>query len=311
MFFEGAEKKFELVSKSAHFRRYPRDYWTMLAEMAGAKILSHVESDLCSAYLLSESSLFVWDERVTMITCGRTTLAKAASFLLDRVGPGAVDLFTYERKNEYFPHQQETDFFKDVALLRQQVSGKSFRFGSPDEHHVYMFHSERPFKPHGAESTLEILMYNLQGQGSEIFNCHQTLERVRELTRVESIFPGFKIDDHLFDPCGYSLNAVNGPDYYTIHVTPEDIGSYVSFETNVRLGNRTASVIRNVVEVFQPRSFDVVYFHPERELKAFEISPFMQRGYVRESLSCGFEVGFSTYFLPALEPAPAVSLEEE
>jgi S-adenosylmethionine decarboxylase len=248
---------------------------------------------------------------VTMITCGRTGLVRAGQFLVGQIKPENLDFLSYERKNEYYPHQQETDFYKDVELLRAQLPGRAFRFGSPDEHHLFLYHLDRPYRVRGVDCTLEILLYNLQGQASEIFNCDQTLERVRQLTRMDSIFPGFEVDDHLFHPCGYSLNAIHGAEYYTIHVTPEEIGSYVSFETNVRLGNRIATAIRAVVEVFQPRSFDVVYFHPEKELPAFEIAPFIQRNYVRQSLSCGFEVGFSTYYLKFNEPLPAVDLDLE
>jgi len=310
MYFEGAEKKLEIVAKGAGFRQESACFWAAVVEAAGAKILSSIRNETCDAYLLSESSLFVWDDRVTMITCGQTTLVKAVNMLLDVVPLEKVDFLTYERKNEYYPHKQQTDFFHDVETLRARVPGKAYRFGSPDEHHLFLYYYDKPYKPQGAETTLEILMYNLQGAGSEIFNCNQTIERVRQLTKLDGIFPGFGIDDFLFRPCGYSLNAIRGPEYYTIHVTPEEVGSYVSFETNVRLGNRVSTTLRNVVEVFQPRSFDVVYFHPEKELKAFDLQPFQQRNYVRESLSCGFEVGFSTYYLKSPEPVPAVLLED-
>ena len=230
--------------------------------------------------------------------------------MLDVLPLDKLDFLAYERKNEFFPHQQQTDFFTDVEALNCRIKGKAFRFGSPDEHHLYLYHLDKPFRPQGVDCTLEILMYNLQGQASEIFNCDQTLERVRQLTKLESIFPDFQIDDHLFQPCGYSLNAIRGAEYYTMHVTPEEVGSYVSFETNVPLGNRISTAIRSVVEVFQPRSFDVIYFHPERELKAFEVNPFSQRSYVRQSLTCGFEVGFASYYLKINEPMPAVSLED-
>ncbi len=309
MYFEGAEKKFELIVKGAAFRTKPDSFWAHLVELAGAKILSKISSDQCDAYLLSESSLFVWDDRITMITCGRTNLARALNHLLEIVPEADVEFLTFERKNEFFPNEQATDFHTDVELLQKQMDGKAFRFGAPDEHHLHLYHLDKPFRAQGADTTLEILMYNLQGQASDVFSCNQTIERVRQLTKVDQIFPGFLIDDHLFDPCGYSLNAIRGAEYYTIHVTPEDVGSYVSFETNVRLGNRVATALRNVVEVFQPRSFDVIYFHPEKELKAFDVQPFLQRNYVRQSLSCGFELGYATYYLKGEQPESAVELE--
>jgi S-adenosylmethionine decarboxylase len=298
MWFEGVEKKFELVSKGAKFRSFDKSFWHQTVQMANAKILSQISNDLTDAYLLSESSLFVWDDRITMITCGRTSLVKAAAFVIDKVGPQNVHLLTYERKNEYYPHQQETDFHKDVAILQERYKGKAFRFGSPDEHHLFLFHGDSTYRPGTVDCTLEILMYNL---GSSLTHP--------DLSRLERIFPGFQIDEHHFEPCGYSVNAIKGSEYYTIHVTPEENGSYASFETNVKLGNRIVPGLRSVLDLFQPRSFDLIYFHPEKGLKAFELEPFLQRNYVRQSLSCGYEVGFSTYYLKTLEPMLAVPLE--
>lgn len=310
MYFEGAEKKFEIIVRQAAFRQRPAEFWNRLVELAEAKILSKISNEVCDAYLLSESSLFVWDERVTMITCGGTTLARALMFLIESVPAEGVEFLIYERKNEFFPQQQATDFHDDVEQIKRRLKGKAFRFGAADQHHLHLFHLDRPFRAQGADTTLEILMYDLQGPAADVFNGGQTIERVRQLTKVDQIFPGFQIDDYLFNPCGYSLNAIRGNEYYTIHVTPEDVASYVSFETNVRMGNRVASALKNVTEVFRPASFDVIYFHPEKELKAFEMDPFVQRSYVRQSLSCGFELGYSTYYLKRDEPEAAVHLED-
>lgn len=307
MYFEGSEKKFEVIARAARFRQRPDSYWHSLVETAGAKVLSKISNEACDAYLLSESSLFVWEDRVTMITCGTTTLARAADRLLEDFKD--VEFVSFQRKNELFPHLQDSDFQKDIQVLKRHFDGKAYRFGSPDEHHLFLYHMDKPFRPQGVDTTLEILMYNLQGQPSEIFHCGQTIERVRHLTRMDTIFPDFQVDDYLFSPCGYSLNAIKGNEYYTIHVTPEETGSYVSFETNVRLGNRLSTVLRQVTQVFQPRSFDVIYFHPEKELKAIDMSPFIQLNYVRQSLNCGYEVGFSTYTQKVSEPQAAIQLD--
>ncbi len=310
MFFEGSEKKFELISLGAGLRRRPEAFVQRLVDLAGAKIISKISSDRLDAYLLSESSLFVSDDGLAMLTCGRTTLAKAAEFAIQELSPEKIDFLSFERKNEFFPHGQETDFYSDVRLLEKYVPGRSFRFGFSDEHHLMLFHLDKPFKPRALDCTLEVLMYNLQGPAHGIFNAEQTLERVRELTKLDQIFTGFTIDDYLFDPCGYSLNAVRGGEYYTVHVTPEESSSYVSFETNVKLGDNIATALRNVVEVFKPRSFDVIYFHPEHGLNAFALAPYTCTNYVRQSLNCGFEVGFATYFALSDEPRPAVILED-
>ena len=40
-------------------------------------------------------------------------------------------------------------------------------------------------------------------------------QRVRQLSKLDQIFPDFKIDDYLFKPCGYSLNALRGSTFDT------------------------------------------------------------------------------------------------
>ena len=68
-FFEGTEKKFELVVDPAlpSFREKGHSYWTGVARSAGAEVLSRLSNDRCNAYLLSESSLFVFDRRFAAV----------------------------------------------------------------------------------------------------------------------------------------------------------------------------------------------------------------------------------------------------
>ena len=296
MWFEGSEKKMEVVSRGARLRQRPETFWNEAVERAQAKILSKISSETCDAYLLSESSLFVWDERVLMITCGRTTLAKAGHFFIDQFGAEKIDLFTYERKNEFYPHHQPTDFMKDVADFNRRLNGKAFRFGSPDDHHVFLYHSEHNYVPTPGDTTLEVLMYSLA-------------KPVCDSSGLPELFPGFLIDDYKFEPQGYSLNALRGSHYYTIHVTPEEHGSYASFETNLPLGSALKTTVAKLVQRFQPRSFDVVSFHAGSEVASFDIRAYRQKSFVRETLSCGYEVGFSTHFKPVEQPAAALSLE--
>ncbi|MEZ6189114.1 MAG: hypothetical protein R3F62_29460 [Planctomycetota bacterium] len=43
--------------------------WERVVEAARAQILSQISTSQCDAYLLSESSLFVYDDRFALITC--------------------------------------------------------------------------------------------------------------------------------------------------------------------------------------------------------------------------------------------------
>jgi S-adenosylmethionine decarboxylase len=52
------------------------------------------------------------------------------------------------------------------------------------------------------------------------------------LSIVLSTFPNAIISDKCFEPCGYSLNLLQGITYLTVHVTPQNSCSYISIESN-------------------------------------------------------------------------------
>jgi len=232
-----------------------------------------------------------------MITCGQTHLVNAVLEFADKIPPEKIDSLIFERKNEYFPRHQRSDFYEDCKRLKQKFSGSAFRFGHADDHHLFVFHMNKPYQPKLNDYTLEILMYDLQGRGREVFGKeNQTVKSIRELTGVHQLLEGFKIDDYVFSPRGYSLNAVKGVHYYTVHVTPEETGSYVSFESNIELTEDIKPLVSKVVKTFEPNSFDVVLFSPTPIKPTFDLNDFYMRSRVTESLSCGFDVNFVSYF---------------
>src|SRR5688572_408957 len=128
--FEGSEKKLEIMVELNKFqpaieslRELPRTIWADLVRASGAQILSELASSDCTAYLLSESSLFVFDDRIVMITCGRTKLVKSAKVFIDKFGIGVVQNFFFERKNEAFPKAQRSSFEEDCEGLSALVPG--------------------------------------------------------------------------------------------------------------------------------------------------------------------------------------------
>ena len=62
MVFEGSEKKIEIVVSDSigDLRSRGRKYWEKIVSKCNAEIISEVKNDDMIAYLLSESSLFVW-----------------------------------------------------------------------------------------------------------------------------------------------------------------------------------------------------------------------------------------------------------
>lgn len=257
--FEAAEKKIELIVRGGGLRRRPFDFWQTVVDRAGARVLSKMSSAESDAYVLSESSLFVWDRRLTLLTCGRTNLIPSVEFLFQEFDPQNVDAFFYERKNEAYPHLQSTTFAADEAALKRLMPGRSRHFGDPNGHHLHLFQKDGLYRPNERDGKFEVLMY-----GSTAFAGARSREDFRA---SGEIFGGFQIDDHCFDPRGYSLNALRGSEYYTLHLTPGE-PSYLSFEGNVGGLNR-APLIREILETFQPASYDIVDFIPKPQ--GFEV----------------------------------------
>ncbi|RMZ77225.1 hypothetical protein DV738_g4545, partial [Chaetothyriales sp. CBS 135597] len=98
----------------------------------------------------------------------------------------------------------------------------------------------------------------------------------------KSEYPDARIDAYLFTPCGFSANAVipapegeKGKHYFTVHVTPEPICSYASFETNVpcgQKGRQTTEIIQHVVDIFKPGRFTVTLFEAKTNMDEFAVA---------------------------------------
>ncbi|TGJ83487.1 hypothetical protein E0Z10_g5274 [Xylaria hypoxylon] len=96
-----------------------------------------------------------------------------------------------------------------------------------------------------------------------------------------SKYPDARVDAYLFSPCGFSANGIipapqkqddadseKSTHYFTVHVTPEPICSFASFETNVpggQNGRETSEIVEHVVDIFKPGRFSVTLF----EAKAY------------------------------------------
>lgn len=298
-FFEGPEKKLELVVTPEYgsLRALGDSAWQRVVRAAGAEVLTTLGNELCDAYLLSESSLFVYDDWFVMITCGQTTLVDAFEELLRHVPREAIAFMVYERKNEHYPEHQPTTFYDDARRLQALVPGRAIRFGDEHGHYVQMFHSTRPFQAESSDPTLEILMHAIDHDVAQRFiGGPEKCGAMAAALGVDSLFPGFTTSEHVFEPAGYSLNAIKGAEYYTIHVTPESSGSYVSFETNHDFRGKLTPLVGSIVELFQPRAFDVLTFVPG-EAPTLTAKGYLLGDHVVDALG-GYQVSYFQYFVP-------------
>ena len=315
LLFEGSEKKLELVLSPVRepLRNQPEAFWKKLCTRAGAQVVSRFSNSFCDSYILSESSLFVWDHRLVMLTCGETSLVKALLQLSHSLKISDTELLFYQRKNEFFPYKQNSSFMDDLKKINKKIKGKAYLFGAPDEHHFYLFHSEGCYRPGQPDRTIEILMYDLDDHIKNLFFTASSVEQIRDNLNLSKIFEGAQGDDHFFEPMGYSLNSLVGKSqYYTIHITPQEPGFYVSFETNI-MDRSVNEIAKTVLSLFKPLSFDIIVFSAgltkeEESFKAPKDSSFSRSSYFSRNLECGYKVDFSSFFTGFDSPRPAFEL---
>ena len=246
--FEGSEKKIEVIfsPNSPSLLNHTNKHWKKIIQACGADIISYLKFPKVQAYLLSESSLFIWPHRLVFITCGKTVLSKSFMQILKSFPKDTIELCFFQRKNEFFPKIQKSCFYKDLKKIQKKIKGSAYRFGDLHDHHFFLFHSEADFIPEGEDQTLEILIYD-----SKILKdtSSQTISRLKQ--SLSEIFYGFEIQDHFFKPFGYSLNAVKDEFYYTIHITPEKSFFYISFETNIK--EKSVQILTDkILNIFKP-----------------------------------------------------------
>ena len=289
--FEGSEKKLELLFSpySPSLRERPLKFWKSLVQSCGADIISHSEFPKVQSYLLSESSLFVWDHRLILITCGKTVLSQALIKILKSFPKNSIKVCFFQRKNEFFPQIQKSCFYKDLKKIQKKITGQAYRFGPLHDHHFFLFHNTTDFTPEEEDQTLEILIYD-----SELLKDHFQKNILHLKQRLEKAFYGFELQDHFFEPLGYSLNAVKEKLYYTVHITPEKSFFYISFETNIK--EKSLQILTNkVLQVFEPIRFDFIFFKPQKQEKEiFESPDYFSCSSYFKVLSCGYTVTYKS-----------------
>ncbi|KAL9939800.1 hypothetical protein V8E36_001617 [Tilletia maclaganii] len=182
--FEGPEKLLELwfrpsssssssslSATNSTLRAVERDTWQTILNTVSCTILSVIHSDDSDAYLLSESSMFVFDHKLILKTCGTTTLLYGLEHILHlahhilgagssssstttpqlagaapteaRQGAQLVERIFYSRKSFMFPDRQKgphKDWMLEVALLDDFFAdGAAYTVGKMNGDHWLLY----------------------------------------------------------------------------------------------------------------------------------------------------------------------------
>jgi S-adenosylmethionine decarboxylase len=287
--FEGPGKKLRLefrrIKGSHTLRDVTENEWQQVLDHVNCRIMSKYSNSYFDSFVLSESSLFVYPYKFILKTCGTTTLLKCLKpmITLAKKLDLEINLVFYSRARLLFPKRQmkpHTSFEEEVEWLDRFFEGKGFVFGPTSDDHWHMYLCDmrtlEEKKTKTPEQTLEIMMFELDPEKMKQFwkteeNATYDAFKTTYDSGIASLLPWSLIDPYQFEPCGYSMNGLLGNAYWTIHITPEDHCSYVSFETNVspkQLGKRKiGDLIRDVVKVFRPGRFVVAKFADDDTVK--------------------------------------------
>lgn len=284
-FFEGVEKTLEVYFSDEAgpvdgLRFMSREQLDILCTEARCCILSKISNDVLDAYVLSESSLFVYKNKLVMKTCGRTTLLHCLSSLVKFTDDLEMELtgLRYSHKNLTFPDDQhyphcsfndEVKFIESHPELNERLRGSSHILGPISGDHWHVYSAEQRNKKHdeinkSKSILLSIMMFDLDEDVSTYFfhkNC-PTSKLMREKTGIHNLVNGHLVDDFAFTPCGYSMNSICESSYSTIHVTPETHCSYASYETNDAVDDYS-KLLYEVLTIFKPHRFVVTMFGEE------------------------------------------------
>lgn len=284
-------------------RLLPREDIDRICARARCTILSTISNRYLDAYVLSESSLFVYPYMLVLKTCGTTTLLRCIATLIDlgRKLDLEIDWVGYSRKNfnfpgdQAFPHQsfhQELDYLYGHRNLCQRLDGNGYTLGPVNGDHWFVFVADHTARTRALEidtdRVLNIMMFDIDENVAKFFQYdeydrnltgeskEEEVMRISNEQTVESgikdLCPGAIIDPRAFEPCGYSMNAVLFRSYSTIHITPESGSSYASFETNQKVGSYKA-LISNVIRTFRPKRFVMTLMADEGGLKQVKDNP--------------------------------------
>jgi uncharacterized membrane protein YgcG len=337
----GADAANHASAAALGLRALPRSLLDELMSLAACTIVSHRENDHLDAYVLSESSLFVYPTKWVLKTCGTTRLLSAVPRLLEAahallgMRPRRA---CFTRASFLFPEQQpapHTSFESEARFLRSCVApllgvpGAAYVLGdmlSGLQWHVYVADADgaaymaahptmQTVGASGVDAAADALARGLSlgapsssddeaggveaaaaAEGAPLCAdaplprrpthklevcmtglCPEAAKRffrspvnplwplangaadVTRATGLGALVPRAITDDYIFEPCGYSMNGIDGPGLVTVHITPEDGFSYASVELAGFSAEAydPAAMVGSIAAIFRPEHMSV------------------------------------------------------
>lgn len=287
--FEGFEKRLELhftgEDDPMGLRRLDFIALEQVLNAVNCCIVSAVGNCFFDSYVLSESSLFVYPMKIIIKTCGTTQLLKSIPCLLGHAFELGLSVCgcRYTRGSFIFPEAQpfpHTSFKEEVLYLEECLPTnlcyrKACILPSKVCHswHVYTASDHYIVDQVPNIFTIEVCMTQLDVALARRFfrRCGDhnpgdvAGKEMTATTGIGNINPCALVCDFAFDPCGYSMNGLDGAHYSTIHITPEDGFSYASYECVGSMDNydEIGTMVQKVAHIFRPGTMSISMCTPQ------------------------------------------------
>jgi len=161
VWFAPSESQLPVSAAPQGLKVVDQGVWKDMLDLVRCKVLSVIESRNVDAYLLSESSMFVFPHKIVLKTCGTTTLlcglprileiaAREAGFVHVKADlPEGISIAAtpyrvfYSRKNFLFPNQQKgphRSWRDEVRYLDKTfIGGSAYMIGKMNGDHWYLY----------------------------------------------------------------------------------------------------------------------------------------------------------------------------
>ena len=105
------------------------------------------------------------------------------------------------------------------------------------------------------------MLHGLSGPFAETLQTGSASSRqIESAIAFAEFFPQLLFEQFTFTPKGYSLNALAGKNYLTIHITPEKLSSYLSLESSFSK-QVIQPFITHLVRLFSPSQSQLMSFN--------------------------------------------------
>ena len=161
VWFTPSERALPTSASPLGLKAVAQDTWKEMLDLVNCKVLSVIESRNVDAYLLSESSMFVFPHKLVLKTCGTTTLLRGIPRMLEIAAleagfphvkanllqgvPVAATPYRifYSRKNYLYPDQQHgphRSWRDEVRYLDKMfMGGSAYMIGKMNGEHWYLY----------------------------------------------------------------------------------------------------------------------------------------------------------------------------